>query len=122
MGEKISSRYSEELKAKIIAEYAKEELGYRKIAKKFGMTRDAVRGIILRSRLRKTDTIGEVDMKKISLKNPEIDSKNLDKETREYIENLKAKDFHTFNYSLLLNKKKQKKIEKKIKTEAIQMK
>ena len=30
------------------------------------------------------------------LKNPEIDSKNLDKETREYVENLKAKDFHTF--------------------------
>ena len=57
-------------------------------------------GIILRSRLRKTDTIGEVDMKKLSLKNPlknpEIDSKNLDKETREYIENLKTKGFHTF--------------------------
>ena len=53
-------------------------------------------GIILRSRLRKTGTIGEVDMKKISLKNPEIDSKNLDKETREYIENLKTKGFHTF--------------------------
>ena len=35
-------------------------------------------------------------MKKISLKNLEIDSKNLDKETREYIENLKAKGFHTF--------------------------
>ena len=48
MGEKISSRYSEELKAKIIAEYAKEELGYRKIAKKFGMTRDAVSGMGIR--------------------------------------------------------------------------
>jgi len=32
-------------------------------------------------------------MEKISLKNPEIDSKNLDKETREYIENLKAQIF-----------------------------
>ena len=40
--------------------------------------------IILRSRLRKIDTIGEVDMKKLSLKNPEIDSKNLDKETKEW--------------------------------------
>ena len=35
-------------------------------------------------------------MNKLSLKNPEIDIKNLDKETREYIENLKAKGFHTF--------------------------
>lgn len=108
MREKISTRYSEELKAKIIAEYAKEELGYRKIAQKFGMTRDAVRGIILRSRLRKTGTIGEVDMEKISLKNPEIDSKNLDKETREYIENLKAGFSYFRNYSLLLEKEIEK--------------
>ena len=104
MRKKISTRYSEELKAKIIAEYAKEELGYRKIAQKFRMTRDAVRGIILRSRLRKTGTIGEVDMEKISLKNPEIDSKNLDKETREYIENLKAGFSYFRDYSLLLEK------------------
>ena len=48
MRKKISTRYSEELKAKIIAEYAKEELGYRKIAQKFGMTRHAVSGMGIR--------------------------------------------------------------------------
>ena len=35
MGKKNGSRYSEELKEQIIAEYAKHELGYIKIAKKF---------------------------------------------------------------------------------------
>ena len=47
-------------------------------------------------------------MKKLSLKNPEIDSKNLDKETREYIENLKAGLSYFRNYSLLLEKEIEK--------------
>ena len=36
MEKRNCTRYSEELRAKIIAEYAKKELGYRKIAQKFG--------------------------------------------------------------------------------------
>lgn len=36
MEKKNGTRYSEELKEQIIAEYAKQELGYIKIAKKFG--------------------------------------------------------------------------------------
>ena len=78
MGKKNGSRYSEELKEQIIAEYAKHELGYIKIAKKFGMTTDTVRGITLRSKPIKC----EVNMKNISCENPKINTKNLDKWVR----------------------------------------
>ena len=114
-------KYTKELKAVIIAEYEKNELGYHLIAKKFGMTRDAVRGIIKRSRNAKnTNVDDEVDvekMKNIHLGNPKIDFKKLDKNTREYIKDLEAGLSFFKNYSELLEetylKEKLKKDKKK---------
>ena len=100
MEKRNCTRYSEELRTKIIAEYAKKELGYRKIAKKFGMTRDTVRGIILRSKHIKC----EDDMKNISCENPKINTKNLDKNVREYIKDLEAGLSFFRNYSTILEK------------------
>ena len=105
------SKHSEELKKMIILEYENTDMGYRLIAKKFGMTRDTVRGIILRNR-RKSKGVEsrkamntEIDMdeiKNVSLKNPKIDAKKLDKETREYIKKLEAGYAYFKNYSELL--------------------
>jgi len=106
MAKKKYSRYTKELKAAIIAEYAKDEIGYHLIAKKFGMTRDAVRGIIKGSRnAKKTNVDNEVDverMKNLSLENPKIDLKKLDKDARDYIEDLEAGLSFFRNYSELL--------------------
>lgn len=111
MEKKRYSKHSEELKAMIILEYKNTDMGYHLIAKKFGMTRDAVRGIILRNRRKNKDvesrkaTNTEIDMdeiKNVSLKNPKIDAKKLDKETREYIKKLEAGYAYFKTYSELL--------------------
>ena len=98
MGNKNGVRYREELKEQIITEQAKKELGYKKIAQKFGMTRDAVRGIILHSKPKKC----EDNMGNISFENPKINNKNLDKETIEHIKNLEAKVSFLQNYNKIL--------------------
>ena len=116
MGKKNGVRYREELKEQIIAEYAKKELGYKKIAQKFGMTRDAVRGIILRSEPKKC----EDNMENISLENPKINNKNLDKETIEHIKNLEAKVSFLQNYNKILESHIDKD-KKKMKRDAIKI-
>lgn len=116
MGKKNGVRYREELKEQIIAEYAKKELGYKKIAQKFGMTRDAVRGIILRSKPKKC----EDNMENISLENPKINNKNLDKETIEHIKNLEAKVSFLQNYNKILESHIDKD-KKKMKRDAIKI-
>ena len=116
MGNKNGVRYREELKEQIITEYAKKELGYKKIAQKFGMTRDAVRGIILHSKPKKC----EDNMGNISLENPKINNKNLDKETIEHIKNLEAKVSFLQNYNKILESHIDKD-KKKMKRDAIKI-
>ena len=57
-------------------------------------------------------------MKKITLKDPKINGKNLDKETREYIERLEAGFSYFRNYSHILEREIEKD-KKKMKNEAI---
>lgn len=57
-------------------------------------------------------------MKKITLKDPKINAKNLDKQTREYIERLEAGFSYFRNYSHILEREIEKD-KKKMKNEAI---
>ncbi len=49
-------KYSDELKIQILNDYQREVFGYKKLAKKYGMTREAIRGIIINSyKIKKKD-------------------------------------------------------------------
>ncbi len=49
-------KYSDELKIQILNDYQRNVFGYKKLAKKYGMTREAIRGIIITSyRIKKRD-------------------------------------------------------------------
>ncbi len=41
------SKYSTELKQQIVNDYQKGVVGYKRLAKKYGLTRDAIRGILV---------------------------------------------------------------------------
>ena len=57
MAKRKYSRYAKELKVAIIAEYEKDEMRYHLIAKKFGMTKDAVRGNHKVAKMKKTQML-----------------------------------------------------------------
>ena len=86
-------RYTEEQKAIIIAEYEKGEMGYHLLAKKFRMTRDAIRGIILRNkRSKKPIKIKKVNkMRKTTLNHSDIDLKKLDKKVKRIYQGLASR-------------------------------
>ncbi|MEL3903996.1 MAG: hypothetical protein P1P63_02630, partial [Treponemataceae bacterium] len=52
VGEKQMERkqHDEQFKAQVRAEYLRGALGYKKLAKKYGVTRDVIRGILLAGR------------------------------------------------------------------------